>query len=798
MTDAPQVRTTPARWPRLPGRDVAFDGAVFTAGVLIALVSLVRWLAGGPALTPALVVAAALVPLISYFPFLLSQKAGDSNIGLDPAVLVFLVLTGSATQSLALWSLGQLASQLVARRSIRVRLFNFGITVLAGALLVLVLGRGDALVRGAAGELVVVLVGCTVYFLVDIFATAVSLALEMRSRLRDAIPWALAPVAMLVFVGIDTVGYLGMLLYRSQEQWPLALLLIPIITILFAARSISRSQLAHQQLTSLLDATARAPEWADDETVEDALRTYAEQIVRLSSAQVRDEPPAAEEIGAVLAVEGRPPRYLVAARLANAEPFSGEDQQALEALTSVAATMVSRRRLADEMAFRARHDPLTGLVNRATFSDRLDHGLLRLRRNPTSLLAVLYCDLDGFKNVNDRLGHHAGDQVLIGVAERIRGSLRPADTAARLGGDEFAILLEDLVEPADAEHAAERLLTALRQPLLIDGRPTSTRASMGLAYPDGNTSAVELLRLADAAMYRAKNLGRDRLVTFQHSGGQGSHRLEMEDRLRQAVSDGTIEPHFQPIVDLVTGGIQGFEALARWTDPMLGQIGPDVFIPVAEQLDLIDELGRQMLARAHEVGVRLLERTGRPYAISVNLAPSQVADSAMLEMAESLRARHPVVPLTLEVTERTVLGNDEQTVAVLGRLRVAGVRLAVDDFGVGYSSIGYLQRFPLDVLKVDKSFVQTIGEPGPLQLIRGMLALATAMRLDVIAEGVESWDQAAALRQAGCRYAQGFLFAAAVDAEAALRLCLGGSMDLSPLDSISSLTGSMGLTGSSG
>jgi len=744
---------------RLPGRDVVFDGAVLAVGLVVAALSAIAWLPVAPQrLSVAVVVAALAVPVIGRYPFVLTQKSGDSNIGLDPAVLVFLVLTCPAAAALTLWSAGQLLAQLTNRRSLRVRLFNFGITVCSGGLLVLI-AQGPVHSRPSSpDELGLILLGCAAYFVVDIYVTAWSLALETRTPLRESLSARSMPVALLVCLGIDIVGYLAVLMHRGLPGWTLALLLVPAVTIAVSVRSISGSQLTHDQLMGLLDATAKAPDWANAERMETALIFHAERIVRLARAEVRPERPGPGEIGSQVRLDGQPAQWLVCRRRANAETFSAEDHQALDALTAVAASMASRRRLADEMAFRAKHDLLTGLANRATFSDRLEHALQRRVREPGAQLAVLYVDLDGFKLVNDRLGHHAGDQVLISVAERIRSCLRPSDTAARLGGDEFAILIEDLPTANVAELAAERILASLREPVLLDGRPASVRASIGLAYPDHGATSAELLRLADGAMYRAKTSGRDRYTTFHYGrGSDGVDRLQLEDRLRQAIADRVIRPYFQPIVDLTDGAIYGFEALARWDDPVLGRVAPDVFIPVAEQLDLIDELGRHMLASAHRVAVLLQQAGHSHYGMSVNLAPSQVFDATLLDLAEQLRREHPSVALTLEVTERTMLGNDQDTLAALARLRSSGVRLAIDDFGVGYSSIGYLRRFAVDMLKIDQSFVR------------------------VVAEGVETPEQAAVLRRLGCRYAQGYLFARPVDAQEALRLARIGRFLIDPL-----------------
>jgi EAL domain-containing protein (putative c-di-GMP-specific phosphodiesterase class I) len=286
---------------------------------------------------------------------------------------------------------------------------------------------------------------------------------------------------------------------------------------------------------------------------------------------------------------------------------------------------------------------------------------------------------------------------------------------------------------------------------------------------------------ADTAMYVAKSRGKGTVARFEPSmRSEEIDRLELEDALRHAVRDGLITVQFQPIVELSTGLIDGFEALARWTHPTLGPIGPDRFIPAAERTGLIRQLGLQLLERAHEGGRLLSERAGRPLALGVNLSPMQVTDETLAERVRELRDLHPEVPLVLELTEGMLLGNDLPTVAALSRLRQGGVRLAIDDFGIGYSSVGYLHRLPVDVLKIDKMFVSELHDPRSRALVAGVVAMAHAMNLSVIAEGVEDWDSADAVRDLGCDLAQGYLFSRPLPLAAAADLAAVGSFELAP------------------
>ena len=461
--------------------------------------------------------------------------------------------------------------------------------------------------------------------------------------------------------------------------------------------------------------------------------------------------------------------------------FDAADQAALDALTAVGVSALNRRRLAAEMNYLARHDPLTGLHNRGVFIERLTHALARRRGSGT--VAVLFCDLDGFKAVNDVLGHEAGDRLLEAVALRVRAALRPEDTAARLGGDEFGILLDDLVSLDDADAVADRLLDLFDAPFEVADHTIRVQASIGIAHAMAEPlSAEELLNNADTAMYAAKTLGKGRAERFDPvMRARDIRRMELETSIRHAVENDLIGLHFQPIVDLNTGRIEGFEALARWTHPTLGQIDPQTFISVAERLGLIRTLGLQLMMRAHLGAVQLTHRAGRPLSLAVNLSAMQIGDAALAGQVAELVRQYPSIPLVLELTESILLGDDPSTVDSLHHLKACGALLAVDDFGVGYSSVGYLHRLPVDILKIDKLFVQELHDARSLALVKGVIAMADAMDLTVITEGVENWADAAAVRNLPCRLAQGYLFSRPVDLRQALLLADAGSVDIEPL-----------------
>jgi diguanylate cyclase (GGDEF)-like protein/PAS domain S-box-containing protein len=433
--------------------------------------------------------------------------------------------------------------------------------------------------------------------------------------------------------------------------------------------------------------------------------------------------------------------------------------------------VTERKRLEQALEHQAFHDSLTNLANQPLFRDRVDHAVARAARYGSSL-AVLFVDLDNFKTVNDSLGHTAGDDLLIAVAERLRGCLRATDTAARLGGDEFAILLEDLASPENATGSADRLLEVLRQPFMVAGNETVVGASIGIAFGVPGASSGELLRNADIAMYTAKRHGKDRFEIFEPAMHVVAvERLEIEADLRRALERGELTLQYQPIVALDTGRISGVEALVRWWHPKRGLLSPDLFIPVAEETGLIRELGRQVLAEACTQARRWQVEypSDPPLTVSVNLSPRQLQCERLIShVTDALEMSGlPASSLVLEITEGAMMHDTDATIRKLEALKALGVRLAVDDFGTGYSSLSYLQRFPIDILKVDQAFVAAIdSDDDKAALVRAIVSLAKAMQLQAVAEGIETRTQADMLTRLGCDLAQGYYFARPMDGEA--------------------------------
>ena len=412
----------------------------------------------------------------------------------------------------------------------------------------------------------------------------------------------------------------------------------------------------------------------------------------------------------------------------------------------------------------AHSDSLTGLANRLHLANRIDDAVEQLHIGPTDSdgIALLLLDLDGFKAVNDSFGHALGDELLTMVARRLRGSLRPNDVGARLGGDEFAVLLEG-VDHEQALAAAHRVLAAISTPFVLSRSTVAISASIGLVHATDARDSQDLMRDADVAMYRAKADGKSRVVSFERSmQDRVIGRLQLETELRRSVDQRDFVLHYQPLIDLDTLSVVGVEALIRWQHPTRGLLAPAEFIDVAEDTGLIVPIGRWVIDQATHDAAGWQASSGLPLSIAVNLSPRQLHDPELVQCTAEALANAGLAPETLiiEITENLLLKDTELARARLAELRALGVKVAVDDFGTGYSSLAYLDQYPVDILKIDRSFVDPLGgNARSAALVRSIIDMASALDIDAIAEGVEDAGQLATLQSLGCRLAQGFFFA---------------------------------------
>ncbi len=462
---------------------------------------------------------------------------------------------------------------------------------------------------------------------------------------------------------------------------------------------------------------------------------------------------------------GEPERPLGYIEVLQNAVTTSEDEQFVESISGVVLSATVRFRAEEAIRHQAMHDPLTGLPNRALFNDRLEHALGR-RTRTSGYVAVMIVDLDGFKNVNDSLGHIAGDALLIAVANRFRTNLRGFDTIARLGGDEFAILVDDLEAADQAGRLAQRVLDALVGPLSLPDQEVAISASVGIAMTDrSDTKADRLLSHADAAMYQAKREGKGCYRVFEAAMHAAAvERMSLEQELRIAIRDSTLTVYYQPIIDTGTGQATSFEALARWNHPTRGFIPPSTFIPLAEESGLIIDLGHAVMTEACQQ-VRQWQ-TSLPQlrpSISVNASRLQLAHPVFLEHVTDALAHADLDPssLIVEVTESILASESRQIIATLNELRRTGVRIAIDDFGTGYSSFAALADLPIDILKIDKRFVDNlVHDDQGRGFVNAIMQLADTLHLATTAEGVEELEQCEALVALGCSHIQGYFFSA--------------------------------------
>lgn len=447
-------------------------------------------------------------------------------------------------------------------------------------------------------------------------------------------------------------------------------------------------------------------------------------------------------------------------------------QENIHGVVFNAREVTEKKNAQTQLQHNATHDQLTGLPNRSSFLSRLDAVISRLKRHPDAMAAVLFLDLDDFKIVNDCLGHAAGDELIIEVAKRVKGCLRKDGVVARLGGDEFTVLLEEVSDPSDALRVAQRMHAVLAEPFTLSGQEIFKDASIGIAIASGETSAESLMQNADLAMYRAKSRGKGCSELFDSAmHAQVMNRLTMEATLRKSLEANQLMLHYQPIVMAASGALEGFEALVRWQLADGEFIPPNVFIPIAEQCGLIIPLGNWIMRTACQKAEEWNRRysSAAPLYVSINVSARQLAHPSFIKEVADAVQQTGVKPecIRLELTESVAMKDAPGTVQAMAQLRALGVKLSIDDFGTGYSSLSYLRRFPVDVLKIDQSFVADMESNSEnYAIVKSVIALARSLGMEVVAEGVETSDQLERLKFVDCDFAQGYLFSRPLPSDA--------------------------------
>jgi diguanylate cyclase (GGDEF)-like protein len=703
----------------------------------------------------ATLVAVPLITVVARFPMILDSGSGGIEVGFDSSILIFLLCTLDTSDALVAWSLGVLVTQVTAQKTGNVKCFNIGLGVIAGGLAAAVYTSASGGSIGTPRELAAALLAAATYFVTDYLLSALSVSIGAQSRLRRELMQRGTLLAIACFVPLDSLGYLGAVVQRATPWWTLSLLAVPLVTLLIATRAVTRGQENARRLTVLFSAAVRAQALVDRDAVIDSLLRDARQLLKLRDVRLRDTPPSDGTI-AVPVQLGDESRWLVARAQNRARATVAGDEQALRALAAVASDAVSRLELTEEMVHVARHDPLTDLPNRGILLDRLTQALPRQEGEP---VALLFIDLDGFKPINDRYGHAVGDDVLVRLATRMRRCVRSTDTVARLGGDEFAILFEN-VERALMPAMCERVLRAIGEVIEVAGQEVQLGASVGLAYGVAGDSAAALLRNADLAMYEAKTTGKARYVEYESTMGQARmERLELVDDLREAVDDAAIDVAYQPVVGVGSGRIVGVEALARWSRNGV-PVPPDVFIRVAEETGLIVPLGDVILGKvAADAPALLAAADGEGLSVSVNISAAQLRETEFIatvaRAAEAMRG----TALVLEITERQGVDLDDRILAAMRAIESMGVVFAIDDFGVGFSSISYLHDLPAHIIKADAALSHGIDQDVRARaLLRSVVLMGRSLGFEVVVEGIEREAQLDVIREdAPSALAQGYL-----------------------------------------
>ncbi len=709
---------------------------------------------------------AAVLGLSWAFPLLVLRQEETEAYQPDEAFFVAMALVLPPVGVMAAFAAGSVASQALKRRPPVRIVFNSGVVLAATALS---LGTDRLLRAAGVAEAVAVCAGAVVFLTATGVAVSAVIALTEGRRFLAVLLDGWGTRLLVGSAGIS----LGLLAGQQGRSGGLVFALLPLAVLQTVLRGWLRARQDRQRVDGLLKAAQDAHASVDPPAVRAAVEQAAADLLRCRRARIAEWPPGDDELGAAMPSGDGSPRWLVVSERRGVEPFDGQDAALLEAIARLAGTALDNATLVDQIRHEALHDPLTGLANQLLLTDRLALALLQSRRARTEV-GVLVIDLDRFKKVNDGLGHAAGNEVLRQVAQRLVRNSRGGDTVARMGGDEFVVCAPGLRSADEANALAERILGAFGAPFIIDRRELYVSPSIGVAlHPRDGSSPDELLKHADRAMYGAKVRGRNTYQVHMAPAAGGRDRLTLEAHLHRALERNELRLAYQPQINLVTGAIVAVEALARWTDPELGPVGPDEFVPLAEDSGLIVALDTWVMRAGCEQAQAWSESGLPPVRVAVNVSGRHFHNARLTETVADVLWQTGLDPrrLELEVTESVAVEEEHANRLILEGVRALGVGVAIDDFGTGYSVLSRLRYFPLDRLKIDRAFVAEVpGKAGDGTIVVAMIAMAHALGLEVVAEGVETVPQRDFLIQSGCDLAQGYLFARPLDAAGVAQL----------------------------
>lgn len=741
-----------------PRAVIAFEAMV--AVTAVTLFAAVGVLAVGEHTPPSvmLVVAALAAPVLARFTISVERQSQDVTVTFESVSLVFLLLVTTPATALALWCAFIPFGLVKGLRRWRVHLFNVGIAILCGLALtvsVLAFGRPDP---QRPITLLAVAVGCSVSTLIDLGLSWVHVHLRTGRPIRSMLSLEDVIVGSGVLGGTASLGYLGALLAQLRQPWVMLVLLVPVAAVIVASSATRRSLDDQRRLSVLLESSRDRRDLEDCDAILASAARHARVLLGSESVQLSDDPPTSGEIGAPIEYHDGAVSWLVSAPRRDRDSWLASERQALDTLAADTAESLARARLIAELRVLARIDPLSGLANRATFTAEVAKALRACERGEAAPV-LLYLDLDNFKLVNDWYGHHIGDELVRQVADRVVASVPTEALAARLGGDEFAVLLPSCDGDGGLGRICERLIDTLRQEFLIEGHSLMVGASVGVAHLHPSMSVEDALRNADMAMYHAKTDPSGGPAVYHEGLREASdQRSRLKADLAHAADQGQLRVLYQPVFDLRTGMIDGVEALVRWEHPTHGLLPAGAFIDVAEESGLIRSVGAWVLRQAMTDATAMARAAGRPLSLAVNVSPRQLGDDALAHLVGELVAGDTTgTHLVLELTESAVITEDPEVIARMQKLVDAGASLALDDFGVGYSSVGYLRWLPMRILKLDRSLLTTIAEDARARsLVEALLVMGQALGLVVVAEGIERGVQARVLTELGCQLGQGW------------------------------------------